>query len=175
MRKLRPVKRGGVRRSPASTGIVPSAQNVKPKNAMNRLQINKGGVSAIGVSPQSIKEFNSDGKQVYTQSFRITLNTGKTTFKPVLAGSGLLLKGIAITTQTTTSIADTQLNFAVNNRNILVDASALLFVPNYTLNKEVYYPTPQPLTGKDTFQFDFQKNDAGSVVVMATLVYVPAY
>jgi hypothetical protein len=142
---------------------------------MNRLKINKGGDTAIGVSTQSIKEFNSDGKQVYTQSFRFTINTGKTTIKPVLAGSGLFLKGIAITTQTTTSIADTQVNFSVNNRNILTDASALLFVPNYTLNQSVFYPTPQPLTSKDTFQFDFQKNDAGSVVVMATLIYVPAY
>jgi hypothetical protein len=125
-----------------------------------------------GASQETIQQFNKENS-VYTQSYRTVLNQGNNPFVPTLAASGVFFYGLALTASAFTSLADTQVNFSINGRNLLVDCSALMLIPNYAQGM-LYFPLPQPLTGKDTFKISFQKNDAGTITIYFSFVYKPA-
>lgn len=125
-----------------------------------------------GNTQKQIQDFNIMNAE-YTQSYRVTLNQGANPFTPVLSGSGLFFHGISLSIGTITSLQDTQVNFTINNRQLLVDVSALILIPNYAQGM-LFYPTPQPLTGKDTFKINFQKNDAGTITAFFNFMYKPS-
>jgi hypothetical protein len=163
---------------PMKNQLVPTIQQ-QQRNNMNqgRLYNNGGGMMngypvMIGNSQQQIQEFNKANSE-YTQSYRSILNQGSNPFTPVLSGSGLFFHGLSLSIGTVTSLQDTQVSFSINNRQLLVDVSALILIPNYAQGM-LYYPVPQPLTGKDTFKINFLKNDAGTITMYFNFIYKPA-
>jgi hypothetical protein len=125
-------------------------------------------------APPDLKSIRSENINAQSVAgFRYQLNgIGTSTFTISLPASGKQLLGIALTTNNITSLADTSIVMKVNNRNIIDNAGANTFNPNYTLGL-LYYPTPQELTGKDTFNVIFNKQDAGNIVVYLNVVYIP--
>lgn len=125
-----------------------------------------------GNTQKQVQDFNIMNSE-YTQSYRAVLNQGVNAFTPILSGSGLFFHGLSMSIGAFTSLQDTQVSFSINNRQLLVDVSALILIPNYAQGM-LFYPTPQPLTGKDTFKISFLKNDAGTITAYFNFMYKPS-
>jgi hypothetical protein len=127
-----------------------------------------------GVTPtgaQRVKQFNEDLRLV--QGFKVQLAaTAVTTLTPKLNSAARSLLGIAIIPVASGDISDTQVTFAINNLNVLLDVAAPNLNPNFVSNM-MFYPVPQQLFGTDTLKFSFLKNDANAVSVIVNLYYLP--
>jgi hypothetical protein len=141
---------------------------------MTVIRKRKTGYNVSERQAENIKNFNNQLR--YVQGFKASLaGNGSTTPVTIsLTSSGRQLLGISImpTDGTLTALADTQLNFVVNNNNMLLNAGANNLNPNFVQNM-MFFPTPQPLVGTDSMSLQITKNDAGAVSVIINVYYVP--
>lgn len=126
-----------------------------------------------GDGAQKTKDFNKNLRIV--QGFRSAIAASSTTnITLTLNSSGLRLLGIAIypITAILTTLGDTQINFVVNNLNLLLGVGANSLNPNFVQNM-LFFPTPQPLQGNDSINLAVIKNDAGATTILTQIFYVP--
>jgi hypothetical protein len=124
-------------------------------------------------SPVNIKKFNEGLR--YVQGFRQALASASTTpITITLNAAGKRLLGFSVipVSGTNSDISDCQVNIIVNNNNVLLNAGLQNLNPNFVQNM-IFFPTPQPLTGKDTINFNVNKNNSGAVTIIINCFYVP--
>lgn len=134
--------------------------NVQPYGAPTPEQVNQ------------LKKFNK--RKIFGQGFRQQLTASSTTTLSMsLTSPGKELIGISIIPVGTGDMSDTQVSFVINNVNILNVTAAQNLNPNFVGGGMIYFPTSQPLTGNDTIQANFVKNDANNITVIVDVFYVP--
>lgn len=119
------------------------------------------------------RRFNKKIRSV--QGFRVALNAnGNTSLSFTLNEPGRELLGISCVpvSGTSSDVGDCQIDLKVNNLLLLSSSALMSLVPNYVTNM-LFFPTPQPLQGNDSFGGSVTKNDAGAVNVIFNLFYVP--
>lgn len=140
--------------------------NIQTRNRARYPQIGANGA-------QKTKDFNKNLRVM--QGFRSAIAASSTTNITITLNSpGLRLLGIAIypTTAILTTLGDTQINFVVNNLNLLLGVGANSLNPNFVQNM-LFLPTPQPLQGNDSINLAVIKNDAGTATILTQIFYVP--
>jgi hypothetical protein len=126
--------------------------------------------SSEGVA--NIQKFNRDLR--YIQGFSTTIPAGSTVPLTVsLNASGKRLLGLTfIPSLKTSDISNVTASLSVNNNNVLLNMSASNANP-LDLQGMIFFPIPQPLSGKDSIIVNFTNNSAVQVVILTNIYYVP--
>ena len=163
---------------------VPNIPVISPAAKVNTPSVPQGGVKLTPkstkamqkrlITPPDLNQIRAENLNAQTVAgFRYQLNgIGTSTQTISLPASGKQLLGISINAANIAALADTSITLKVNNRNVVNDAGANQFNANYTLGL-LYYPIPQELTGKDTINVIFNKQDAGNITIYLNFVYIP--
>src|SRR6478609_2331432 len=130
--------------------------------------------ASFEVSPNRLQQTQKFNEKIrYSQGYRANVNQGANTVPIKLSASGREMLGIAIIpTGASTDISDCQIDFVVNNNNLLTQVAASNLNPVFVQGM-IFFPTPQPLNGNDTINVGIQKNNAGSIAVIVNVFYVP--
>jgi hypothetical protein len=119
------------------------------------------------------KSFNKNLR--YVQGFRNAVAASSiTTVQINLNAAGKFLLGIAIfpISALLTTLGDTFVTMTVNNNTILFNMGINNLNPNF-VQSMIFFPTPQPLSGKDTITLSVNKQDAGATTIYTNVFYVP--
>lgn len=122
------------------------------------------------IDVEKIQNFTRD--QSVNQGFRFVVNQGSNPQPLVLTIPGIMILGISVLTLPLTNIADTYVTLKVNGYSVVESTHALQLCPNYALG-QIIFPTPYMLAGNDKISVDFNKVDAGSIVLGFTIQYLP--
>lgn len=142
-----------------------------PHNAGKHEPDKTAGYGVTKQGAQSTKNFNKD--LIYVQGFRQQVLAGATIPIAVsLASPGRWLHGIAIIPTTASDMSDTQTTLVVNNNNVLNKVAAQNANPGFTQG-QLFFPTPQPLSGNDTITQTFTNNGSTPIQVTINYFYVP--
>jgi hypothetical protein len=148
----------------AGHGGAPKHPGAKPPNK----------TAGYGITPaksQSTKEFNRD--LLYVQGFRQAIGAGATVLMTIsLTAPGKWLHGFAFIPTAASDITDVQLTLLVNNNNVTNKIAGENCNPGFTQG-QIFFPTPQPLSGNDTITLSVTNNGAASVQITANFFYVP--
>jgi hypothetical protein len=126
---------------------------------------------SVNQDPKRVQKFNENLR--YVQGVRTQLAASSTSsVNTNLNSPGKFLLGLSIipVSGTNSDITDCQVTLTVNNNNILLDCGAFNLIPTGDM---IYFPTPQPLTGKDTIKISVLKNNASAVNVIINYFYIP--
>jgi hypothetical protein len=130
--------------------------------------------AGYGITPakaQSTKEFNKD--LLYVQGFPSQVNAGSTVPTPInLNAPGRWLHGIAVIPVTGSDLTNVKINLVVNNNNVVINAAAPNLDPGYTQG-QLFFPTPQPLSGNDTITLNATNSSGAAVSFNTNFFYVP--
>ncbi|MDW8347127.1 MAG: hypothetical protein RML94_09245 [Bacteroidia bacterium] len=108
----------------------------------------------------------------YVQSFRISISNGSNSYTVTLNSPGKMLLGVSLVPVNSSALNDTQVSLSLNNNNPLIGVAANNLNPSYVGNM-IYFPVPQVLFGNDSFQFTFNKANAGSETIVLNIFYIP--
>jgi hypothetical protein len=132
-----------------------------------------GGQPSFDTTEESVKftqEFNKKLRSV--QGFRTLLaaGVGTTVLNVKLNSPGKFLFGLSIVPTLGADISDTQVNFTVNNKNLVTGVAANNLNPNFVQNM-IFFPTPQPLQGNDQMFLEFTKNSGVASNIIVNIFY----